>query len=45
MTLLALVPDRDNVLFIKIGESLTAIFSFWHASKKGNLIFYDAWHE
>ena len=43
--LLALVPDHDNVLFIKIEESLTSIFSFWHASKKGNLIFYDAWRE
>ena len=45
MTLLALVSDRDNVLFIKIEESLTSIFSFWHASKKGNLIFYDAGRE
>ena len=45
VTLLALVPDHDNVLFIKIEESLTSIFSLWHASKKGNLIFYDAWRE
>ena len=45
VTLITLVPDRDNVLFMKIEESLTSIFSFWHASKKGNLILYDAWHE
>ena len=45
LVLLALVSDRDNVLFIKIEESLTSIFSFWHASKKGNLIFYDAGRE
>lgn len=45
VTLIALVPDRDNVLVIKIEESLTSIFSFWLASKKGNLILYDAWCE